>query len=136
MSYINKTVPPPTPEQRMMTLRMIQMSFPLGILLFGGTILLLKRLGSVPQMPDTPLTPFMPYALGALLAGTITWRFATAKVVSEEQRQTNNLIGWAIGEAAAILGSIHWMQTGEPRWYIVGLFVLLGALVLHPIRRE
>lgn len=136
MSYINPTVPPPPPGQQLRTMTMIRMAMTAGVLIFGGVILLLGRLGRVPPSPDTTLTTFMPYLLGALLAAAIAMRFVLAKAADDAQRASYLIIGWAIGEAAALLGGAHWMLTGNPRWYIIGVFVFLSALVLLPLSRE
>ena len=136
MSYINRVVPPPPPpDQQILVQRLIRMAFLLGLLAFGAVIWFTQRAGREPFSPDTPLTTFVPYVLGAALAGTIAMRFVVAKA-SDAQRPQYLLIGWAIGEAAALLGGVHWLMTGNPRWYVIGMFVFLSALVLHPLRRE
>ena len=136
MSYINQTVPPPESGEQIAVQRLIRMSFVAGALLFGAVIWLMQnKLGGAPIQPDTPLTPLMPYLLGAALAGTIAMRIVVAKA-TEAQRFQYLLIGWAIGDAAALLGAVHWLMTGNPRWFFIGMFVLLGALVLHPLKRE
>lgn len=138
MSYINPTVPPAADGPSTAHLGLIRMSFLAGVLLFGAIAWLLDRAGKIPLAPDadTPLTAIMPYALGALLAGAIAMRFVAAKAENPGQRAGYLLAGWGIGQAAGMLGGVHWMFTGHPRWYVIGLFVFLSALVLLPLRRE
>jgi len=134
MSYINPTVPPP--RQAPNVLPLIRMGMTAGVLLLGGVLWFLDRQGRVPPAPDTVLTAAMPFALGALLAGAIAMRFVVTKAADAAQRSTYLIIGWAIGETAALFGGAHWMLTGNPRWYVIGLFVYLSALVLLPLRRD
>ena len=135
MSYINQSAPPPAPRPAN-TLPIIRMAMTMGVLLFGGVIWFLYRSGRVPPSPDTTLTMVMPYVLGALLAGAIALRLVAAKAASAEQRGSYLIIGWAIGEGAALLGGAHWMLTGNSQWYVIGVFVYLSTLVLLPLTRE
>ena len=134
MSDIDPTVQPPRAPS---TLPLIRIAMTIGVLGFGAVIwFLTTRMGRVPPSPDTPLTGLMPYLLGAMLAGAIAMRFVAAKAVNTAQHASYLIIGWAIGEAAALLGGAHWLLTGNPRFYLIGVFVFLSALVLLPLTRE
>lgn len=134
MSYINPTVQPPRVPS---TLPLIRIAMTIGVLGFGAVIwFMTTRMGRVPPSPDTALTALMPYPLGLMLAGAIAMRFVAAKAVNPAQRAGYLIMGWAIGEAAALLGGAHWLLTGNPRFYLIGVFVFLSALVLLPLTRE
>jgi ABC-type Mn2+/Zn2+ transport system permease subunit len=45
------------------------------------------------------------------------------------------IIAWAIGEAAALFGGVYYFLSGEPQWFIIGLFLMLASFILFPIRR-
>jgi branched-subunit amino acid ABC-type transport system permease component len=50
------------------------------------------------------------------------------------RRSTWNIIAWALGEATAMFGGVHYLLSGSPIPYLVGLAMLLASFVLVPIR--
>jgi hypothetical protein len=45
------------------------------------------------------------------------------------------IIGWALGEAAALSGGVHYFMTNDTSRYIVGVMVMLLIFMLLPLRR-
>ena len=46
-----------------------------------------------------------------------------------------SIIGWAIGEAVALFGGVHYFLSGRPSWYINGVVFLVATFVIFPIAR-
>jgi hypothetical protein len=57
-----------------------------------------------------------------------------AREEDPRRRHGLNVLAWAAGESAALLGVVHWMRIGNPLPFYLGLAVLLAAFVLVPIR--
>lgn len=46
------------------------------------------------------------------------------------------IVGWALGEAAAMLGGVHYFLTGDALRYGYGLLIFAISLMLFPIPRD
>jgi hypothetical protein len=128
-------VPSPSPEQVKIT-GMIRMSFVMGVLLLGAVTYFIHRQGNYTPPGDSQ--PFRMLVGAAMLvgAGIIGFgRMRLGKANTLPDLQTSQLIGWAGGEMAALAGGVHYLLTGDPTAYIVGLFVLVGSLIVIPLRR-
>lgn len=137
MSFINPIVQPGERDGVLATQALIRMSMVIGVLLFGAVVWFLRRNDAGPYASsDFPLAAIMPFALGAGLVGAFVMRSVVGHAVSPAERFSRLLIGWAIGEAVALLGGVHYFMTGDPKWFLGGLFAFLIALVLLPLRRD
>jgi len=121
-----------TPAQ----LAIIRMAFLGGVLLFGAVIWFLHRQpGYVPDHRMEQLRPVVPVIMLALIGGIIAVRIYLSRITDPQHIGTFQLIGWAIGEAAALFGGVYYFNTDDPRFYVMGLFVMLASFIVVPLRR-
>jgi hypothetical protein len=73
------------------------------------------------------------FLLGALGAILVIQRLHDREA-DPRRRQTLNVLAWAAGESTAFLGIVHWMMSGSPMPFYVGLATMLASFVLVPIR--
>ena len=127
-------VPPPSPA----ALAVIRLALLLGVLAFGAaTTFLVRRGGLRPSPADTLET--------LRTVGIVLWIIAIAAVVFLRLRGTRlagragpaaaAIIGWAIGEAVALFGGVHYFLSGRPSWYLNGVLFLVATFVVFPLRR-
>lgn len=126
--------PRPTSEA---TLALIRISLLLGVLLFGAVSWFLHR--------DPTWRPGDPAALRMLQRAMLAqWVLAIAMLLffrtrldrtTGQARSTLLLIGWAIGESAALFGGVHFFLSGDILSFLGGLVVMMAGLLLFPIRR-
>ena len=138
MSYINPAVPSGTPNPKVVTLGIIRISFLAGVLAFGAVAWFVNSRRAEPPAitGDHPMAMAMPFVLAAALIAIIALRVAAGRAASDEQRSTMLLVGWAVGEMSALAGGAFYLLSGDPKWYVGGLFVFLLGLVLLPLRRD
>jgi hypothetical protein len=128
---------PPVFDARTRTLGIIRMSFLAGVLLFGAVVWFLHRQpGYVVDGSMEPLRPVMPFVLLTFIAAIVAVRVYLSRITDELQLNNFRLIGWAIGEAAALCGGVFYFNTNDPRFFIMGLFVQLASFVVVPLRRS
>lgn len=121
-----------TPAQ----LGIIRMGLLAGVLLLGAVIYFLHRQpGYVPERGMEPLRPFIPIFMLAAIGGIVALRFYLARITDPRRLGTFQIIGWSIAEAVALLGSVYYFNTDDPRFYIMGLFVMLASFIVLPLRR-
>jgi uncharacterized membrane protein YgdD (TMEM256/DUF423 family) len=127
---------PPSQLPRAATLRIIRVAFLTGVLTFGGVVYYLdaQRGGGLdPSKAETlqiiNIVLLVMAAVGILL---IQRRHAAER--DRARRSTLNIAGWAMGEATALFGGVHYMLVGNPIPYLVGLTMMIAAFVLVPIR--
>ena len=119
-------------------LALIRISLLLGVLLFGAVSWFLHR--------DPARQPTSPESLVMIRRAMVgVWVLAIAALLAlrprlsrlaEGARRSYLLVAWAIGEAAALIGGVHYFLSGDLRSFLGGLVVMLGAFLLFPIRRE
>ena len=128
---------PGTPERTSAQLGIIRMAFLMGVLLFGAVIWFLQRReGFVPDGGLERMRPVVPIIMLSFIAAIVGVRIYLSRVTDAAQIGTFQLIGWAIGEAAALFGGVYYFNTGDPRFYIIGLFVMLASFIVVPLRRS
>ena len=127
-------VPPPSPA----ALAVIRLALLLGVLAFGAATTFIVRRGDWrPSAPD---------ALDSLwIVGIVLWvtailavaylRFRGTRLAGRAGAATPAIIGWAIGEAVAIFGGVHYFLSGRPAWYLNGVLFLVATFVVFPLRR-
>ena len=127
------TTPAPLEQVR----AIMRMSFLAGVLLFGAVVWFLHRQpGYVPDGSMEQLRPVVPFILLAFIAAIVAVRvFYLARVTDPAKLHTGQIMGWAIGEAAALFGGVYYFNTDDPRFYIMGLFVMLASFIVIPLRR-
>ena len=108
-----------------------------GVLLFGALVYYMQRQGTWTPMADDRTEPMRIIAmLGCLVAaaGLYLLRRHAATHPATAGYAQRNIIGWSIGEVAALLGGTYFYMSGDPTWYFVGVLVFVGAILLFPIR--
>ena len=81
--------------------------------------------------------------------GVMTWLYALVQIVdhrfwnsrfAQRRRATlgipESLFGWLLGQMLAWFGIVYYALTGNARWYVAGLAILLLSFVAFPIRRD
>ncbi|MCC6772221.1 MAG: hypothetical protein IT360_13595 [Gemmatimonadaceae bacterium] len=118
---------------------LIRLALLAGVLMFGGVTWYIRREGAGPGLdPETLRT--------LLWVGRGTWILSMATCVSLFGMLRNarsqarigalSLVGWAAGEAVAMVGGVIWFLTGITQWYSAGLVYLVLTFLAFPARRE
>lgn len=128
---------PPTAESDTRVLGLIRMSFLTAVLLFGAVVWFLHRQpGYVRDGSLEPLRPVIPFILLGFVAGIIAVRVYLSKVTDPAQLRSFRIIAWAIGEGAGLVGGVYYLNTDDPRFFIMGLFVQLASFIVVPLRER
>lgn len=117
---------------------LIRVALLVGVLLFGALTWYIRR--------DAPATGMDPEALHTLLwVGRGTWIVSMATCIaifnmlrtarSASRVSALSLVGWAAGEAVALVGGVIWFLTGITQWYSAGLVYLVLTFLAFPARR-
>ncbi|HEX2080550.1 MAG TPA: hypothetical protein VHG08_22795 [Longimicrobium sp.] len=127
--YDVRSAPTPT------VLRIIRMALLGGVVMFGAAVTYLVR----QNPPDTPQAArALQYVNIAFLIGAATGVLYLQRRHDAERdparRSTWNIVAWALGEATAMFGGVHYLLSGSPIPYLVGLAMLIASFVLVPIR--
>ncbi len=110
-----------------------------GVLMFGGVTWVLHQQGSLTMAPpDTAavLTTIAMVITAVSLLAVLVIRVFLVPGVPKGQHGSITIIAWAIGETPALFGAVHYFMTGEPRWFIVGLTVMLVAFFAMPVPKR
>ena len=121
---------------RATTLRIIRVSFLASTLLFGGIVFYLTSQqggGTSPDTADVLQIVNITLLIGAAIGIMIIQRRHAAER-DPARRSTLNIAGWAMGEATAMFGGVHFMLVGNPIPYLVGLVMMIASFVVVPIR--
>lgn len=126
---------PPSQLPRAATLRIIRIAFLSGVLMFGALVYYLDgQRGPL----GTPNPGALQVAnLGLLVLAAVGIMIIQRRHAAERdpaRRSTLNIAGWAMGEATALFGGVHYMLVGSPIPYLVGLTMMIAAFVVVPIR--
>jgi hypothetical protein len=120
------------------TLAVIRIALLVGVLMFGAVTYMVQR-GDTWQAAGPDLLDTLRVALLA------TWVVAVLLLLVLRARLTRLtevagrsvlIIAWAVGEGAALFGGVYYFLSGNPEWFIIGLFVMLASFILFPIRRH
>jgi hypothetical protein len=119
------------------TLRIIRVGLLTGMLMFGAIAFLLTRergggTGS-PEIAE-PLQIANIVVLILAAAGIMMMQRKHAVETDPSRRTTWNIAGWAMGEAAAMFGGVHYLLVGNPTPYLVGMAMMLVSFIMVPIR--
>lgn len=137
MSLTNPRVRPNAPPP-VSTLAIIRIALLVGVLMFGAVTYTVQR-GDTWQAAGAELLATLRVALLA------TWVVAVVLLLvlrarlarlAEVAGRSVLIIAWAVGEGAALFGGVYYFLSGDPQWFLIGLFVMLASFILFPIRRS
>lgn len=121
-----------TPRQPIQLIRLAMLT---GVLMFGAVIVFVHR---QPDWKPGTLPSALDYALLAYAIAVIPIAMALRPRVMREvdpgRRATLLITGWAIGEAAGLVGAVIFFVTGQGQWYLLGLLAMVSAFALLPVR--
>ncbi|MBC7788723.1 MAG: hypothetical protein H7Z74_02145 [Anaerolineae bacterium] len=118
-------------------LALIRISLLIGVLMFGAFTWWLQRAGDRP--PSDPSTLRL-----LRIEGFVVWgasiallAFLRARVgkSADLARPSYLVVSWIVAEAVALFGGVVYFLSGDARWYIAGLFFMIAAFLLFPLRR-
>jgi hypothetical protein len=121
---------------RSATLRIIRVALMSGVLVFGGIAYYLTQQqggGLGPEMADTLQIVNIVLLVGAAVGIMILQRRHAAET-DPAKRTTLNIAAWAMGEATALFGGVHFMLVGNAIPFLVGLVMMIASFVVVPIR--
>lgn len=122
-------MPPANPRPQ--PLQMIRLSLLAGVLIFGAVILFVHR---QPNWKPGALAPAIIYALVAyaILAVAIAsvLKGRVGREPDPQRRAALVLIGWVVGESAALIGVGIFYITGQSQWYALGLLAIVCSFAL------
>lgn len=111
-----------------------------GVLLLGAVCwVLTNQRGGGPQPGTDPaslsvfrvLVPAL--CLGALAVAAVL-RGRVARTRDAARRDSMRLIAWSVGEGSALAGGVHYLLSGDPKLYVLGVVALLGTFIILPLR--
>jgi uncharacterized membrane protein AbrB (regulator of aidB expression) len=123
---------------RSATLRIVRIALLSGVLIFGGIAYYLTEqqgggldpsLGGVLQIVNIVIL------VGAAVGIMIIQRRHLAET-DPKKRTTLNITAWALGEATALFGGVHFLLVGNPIPFMVGLVMMIASFVVVPIREQ
>lgn len=128
-------VPPPSPA----ALAVIRLALLLGVLAFGAATTFLVRRGGLRPSPSDTLEMLRMVGIALWIAGivgVVLLRVRGTRFAGRAGPATAAIAGWAIGEAIAIFGGVHYFLSGQPVWYLNGVLFLVATFVVFPLRRS
>jgi hypothetical protein len=75
-------------------------------------------------------------AMLAAVGGIFAARTFLARATNPVDAGARQMMGWAAGEFAAMLGGVYYFLTDDPRFYVIGMVLLLASFILLPFRRD
>jgi len=121
------------------TLRVIRLALLGGVLLFGSVVWYLTARGTIDPLPAAGMTPLLIAFTGVSLAslfGLAVLRSQQARAEDPLRRATLAIVGWAVGEAPALLGGVIYLLSASPIAYYTGVAILLASFAVIPIPEE
>ena len=122
-------MPPANPRPQ--PLQLIRLFLLTAVLLFGAVVLFVHRQPNWKPgvLPIAVSYAVVPYAILAVwIAAVLKGR---VRQEPDPQRRASLLvIGWALGEGAALIGLIIFYVTGQAQWYGFGLLAMVISFAL------
>lgn len=121
---------------RSATLRIIRIALLSGVLIFGALAYYLTEQrggGLAPENGGALQIMNIVILVGAAVGIMIIQRRHLA-ATDPRKRTTLNIAAWAMGEATALFGGVHFLLVGNPIPYMVGLVMMIASFVVVPIR--
>lgn len=118
---------------------LIRLAMTTGVLMFGGITWFIRRGGDAPTFDAANANTLLWAARavwGASMAACMILFFALRNARRPAQVKTLSLVGWAAGEAVALMGGVVWFLTGNTQWYSFGLVYLVLTFLAFPAPRE
>jgi hypothetical protein len=120
-------------------LRVIRLALLAGVVMFGSVVYYLTREGPVSDVPNEA-TRSLSFALMGLAAASLAALFVVRSIrdraASYDRRSALTVVGWAVGEAPALLGGVVYLLTASPLPYLTGLSVLIASFLMIPVPEE
>ena len=116
-------------------IQLIRLALIAGVLMFGAVTLFVHRQSSwkAGTLPSAVGYALLAYAIVAIsVAGAMRGRLL--REPDPQRRASLLIIGWVIGEAAALCGVVIFFVTGAGQWYLLGLAAMLGVFAFLPTR--
>lgn len=123
-------------SSRATALRIVRMALLSGVVVFGAVVTYLVGQNAPSAAADLRVA-LQWVNVGFLIvsaAGVLVLQRIHAAERDPGKRQTWNITAWALGEATAMFGGVHYLLVGSPAPYLVGLAMLVASFVLVPIR--
>jgi len=122
------------PSRQLFIIRIALMT---GVLMFAALTLYQRSSGTA--MDPNPAVPAMRYVLWVVIGvSALVTLFLRPRVEGGElsKRGLWALIGWSVGEAAALLGTVIHFVGGPVSSLALGVLAFVFALMLLPVPRE
>lgn len=136
MSLTNPRVPPrqAAPAGALAVLRIALLA---GVLAFGAVTYYVQRGESWRAAAPEALSMMRLAMLSTWLVAAVLLLILRVRLtrLTEAAGRSVLVIAWAVGEGAALFGGVYYFLSGEAQWFIAGLFVMLAAFILFPVRR-
>jgi hypothetical protein len=119
------------------TLRIIRIGLLTGMLMFGAIAFLLTRQEGGGIGDQEIAQPLQWTNIAILVLAALGLLFIQRRHAAEPnpaKRTTLNIAGWAMGEATAMFGGVHYLLIGNPTPYLVGVGMMLVSFLVVPIR--
>jgi len=129
--YRHRSGPTPT------NLFLIRASFLTAVLVFGAVTYYVHS-GAPPTFTTDrqTITWIVLGAWGVITASLIVTGRLYKNADTRARRASLAIIGWGLGEMAALLGGVHYFLTGSPQRYGYGLIIFVISLVMFPIPQD
>lgn len=134
-------MPRPTSDERppanAATLFIIRLAFVSTVVLFGAVTWFVHSQQARPfTAPNQTLDWLVIGVWAAAAVGLMLLSRRYRAAPRRADRVALAIIGWALGEAAAMFGGVHYFMTGDPLRYGYGLLIFCISLMLFPIPRD
>ena len=127
--------PDPLDSAHRARLGAIRLAMLAGVLVFGAVVWFLRRGTTAPGATGGVIDVVSYAAIAIGLVGILVlWR-VLANATTAAKYANTAVMGWALGELAALGGGVHFFLTGDPTRYVIGVMVMLLSFVLIPLRR-
>ncbi|HEU5049557.1 MAG TPA: hypothetical protein VFU00_04475 [Gemmatimonadales bacterium] len=131
--------PPPRADRRaVLRVALIRFAIILGVLVFGGVAWWVRDGAGAAPAPNPgfflDLGFFPALVVGAALAAVVVLRIVWGRERDAARRRTLSIVALAPAEAAALFGAVGYFLSGDSRWFLMGMFVLAGVVVMFPLR--
>jgi hypothetical protein len=122
------------------TLAIIRAALLAGVLVFGALCWVVTNQRGGGPRPGTDPAAFALFrvvvpalCLGAIALATVL-RGAVSRQRDPQKRVPLRIVGWALGEGAALAGGIYFLELGDPKLYVLGVVAMLATFIILPLR--